>query len=506
MRTRRFRSPTDVATRVLDVYYVPDTTTVGELVAAINAAASGTGAIPSFDIADGETIVAELDGTDYTTGAIELSGYDNDFTVMSSGAFSIVMNYGVGSSASWDGSTLTVTFEPDVTTALELVNAINTASGPTASLVSDLPMAADFAPAQDNDGTGTIGDGEVVLATTYLTADGNSGAQATTGVIDPDGADNEFEIMAISTGSAYNGKRVTFYEVANAGDPVTAEWNGANTLTIRYEPGVSRAYEIVDAVLDLNIADPGSCPFTALLLGTGFGTIPEDGLADGPAYMTSGGTYADSATTGIINPAGINNAFEITSTTADPAYNGITVAFYHDANRASVSWNGLDTLNVYFVPGTTTINEIITRINNAGSPLTASLAVDPNLGGGVLTNDATGVIHDGAEFLIDGAYERVFTNQIVDPGTGAYSFFVPADALPGRNLRAIPRHRRRRGRRRRVAGHGRSGQQRRSGGLHGSRPGRGLRRCTADGRPRNRRVGGHLRHAASARHLRQRGQ
>ncbi len=52
-----------------------------------------------------------------------------------------------------------------------------------------------------------------------------------------------------------------------------------------------------------------------------------------------------------------------------------------------------------------------------------------NDGSGVLGEDA--VVFDGAEFLLDGAYERIFTNQVLQDGTHTYEFFVPESARPG---------------------------------------------------------------------------
>ena len=149
--------------------------------------------------------------------------------------------------------------------------------------------------------------------------------------------------------------------------------------------------------------------------------------------MTDGGNNAAPATTGIINPPGIKNALEIYGFDNSPDHNKKFVAFYEDTTRASVSWNGADTLSVAYVAGVTPVEEIVARINNAGSPLRARLVADPNVGEGVLGVDPLNeeeAVHDGAKFLIDGAYERIFTNLIVDTGSANQSFFVPENAKP----------------------------------------------------------------------------
>ncbi|NLZ00132.1 MAG: right-handed parallel beta-helix repeat-containing protein, partial [Pirellulaceae bacterium] len=449
----------------------------------------------------------------------------------------VVFNTGDALDVAYDAAArvLSIQYEPGVTTVAELVSAINAA---------DLPVVADFEAAAENDGSGRIPSDSVRLAATWITSGGSETSQATSGVINPLGEDNAFEIIARDNTSGMNNKWITFYEVDNPGDPISVVWNGLDTLTVRYEPGVSTALAVIDAIelsgtpFTARLADPepndGSgalagadapdgLTISAIAAGPGAhasaelaglvgeqndfrveATVPgEDGnfdlvfehiatddpgaswtpavpgvsaakvtvrlqpdvttaaeivqaintlgqpvaasllaapndgsgvfakgvLARGPAYVTSGGDWAVPATIGPINPPGINNAFEVFATTNDPAHNGITVAFYEVRNAASVSWNGEDTLSVRFVPGVTTVQDIVNRINAAPGPLGAALTADVNDGSGVLGEDA--VVFDGAEFLLDGAYERIFTNQVLEDGTHTYEFFVPESARPG---------------------------------------------------------------------------
>ncbi len=379
---------------------------------------------------------------EFATVTIDPDGDHDAFTVTATAVgqagmgIRIQFHEDVAATANYDGGArvLNVHYVPGTTTSDEIVDAVNLAT---------TVVTAELVPADPNDGLGTIAAGEVTLATTYTATGGSMFSRATTGVIDPPGTDNAFEILAINNGWAANGNRVTFYEVDNPGDPVSADWDGAGTLTIRYEPTFSSALDIVQAVMAIPAAV--NCPLTAQLplLTTGTGTIAQGDLATGPAYVTSGGDLLTPASLGVINPVDADNAFEIRATVADPMYNGLTVAFNQVAfagDTASVVWNNASgTLTVTFESGVTTVGEIVTRINVASSPLIAELVDDPNLGAGLLGSDT--VVFDGAEFALDGAYERILTNYVVDEdtpgslvGSALPTFLVPEDAVPGQSF------------------------------------------------------------------------
>ena len=447
--------------RDLIIEFQPGVTTVQSIVNAINdagipltaamtvetvvagATPGGTGTFSEFDLTQQLSVTS---GTPLSTGTISMHGYDNDFVVATTSGtianFNVEFASGSSAGANWDGTTLTLTYDPGITTAAQLVATIKEPGVPfVADLVSDLPMLVKFQPVVDefgepvdNDGTGTITSGDLLLTPDYKTQDGSSTQKAATIDITPEGDDNDFKIVARDTGTAYNGKRVNFYELDDSEtENVKVTWAG-NTLTIQYKPNDATIQDIqakVDAV--------PLCPLEVVVIetelgDTGLGTIDFGKLATGPAYMTDGGNNAVPATTGIINPTGINNAIEIYAVDNSDAHNGLIVAFYEHDTRASAIWNGADTLSVTYVADKTEADEIVVRINNSGGPLRARLLPDLNVGEGKLGidgSDENEVIHHEAAFLIDGAYERIFTNTIIDTGSVNHEFFVPEDAKPG---------------------------------------------------------------------------
>ncbi len=173
---------------------------------------------------------------------------------------------------------------------------------------------------------------------------------------------NDFRVEATVPGEDGNFDLV-FEHIAT--DDPSASWTPAvpgvshAKVTVRFQPDVTTAAEVAQAINDLGQ------PVAASLLAApndGSGVFADGALARGPAYVTSGGDWAVPATIGPINPPGINNAFEVFAKTNDPAHNGIT-AFYEVRTAASVSWNGKDTLSIRFVPGVTTVQDIVNRIN-----------------------------------------------------------------------------------------------------------------------------------------------
>ena len=566
--------------RTLDVNFLPGATTVESIVAAINDAglpvaatmavesvnapttlAGGTGTLSGFDLAQTYNAANGAAGVHATTGTISMRGYDNDFVIAAAtdgaaGNFMVDFAQAGAAGVNWDGTTLTLSYEPGVTTAADLVAALNSSGEPfVADLVTDLPMKVVLDAAATNDGSGTIAAGDLNLveqnAQLFITSGGSASSKATTGPIDPPGDDNGFEIIAKNKGGGANAKRVVFYDAGGATESAT--WNGLDTLTIQYNPGVTTVNQILDAVNNslatipipdghpLKYLEIG-CPFEAKLVlegtgtiasgqynpgdsvsaiapsateyattgpltltgdyndfqvtatvldtpgnfdlifdptGTGTptaawddtgatntvtvqyepdvatvdliiaaintisqvkavlvaeaisgtGTIAQGDLADGSRYITAGGDYASRATTGVINPPGISNAFEILGIDEDPSRNGITITFSEVTASPAVNWNGLDTLSVSFVPGVSTVADIILMINGSTAPLEAVTALDPNAGAGLL-GDVDGIL-DGAEFTIDGAYERIFTNEILGTSVSTHTYFVPENAAPG---------------------------------------------------------------------------
>ncbi len=264
---------------------------------------------------------------------------------------------------------------------------------------------------------------------------------ATTGTIDPNGEHDAFVITADQPGQIGTGIRVQFH-VASA---LSVGYVAADRiLHINFVPDTTTTKDVVDAINNPvnDASDYLTAEFVAASPNSGSGRIGATDLPSGSTFTTAGGSFAVPATIGAINPNGANNAFEVSATVADPIYNGLQVTFNHVLNpgdRARAVWNaGTKTLTVTFEPGVTRVSDIVAKINLAGAPLVATLAADPNLGAGVFTMSDT-VVKDGAEFVLDGAYERILTNMVVDQSTVAEpyqykSFIVPADAVPGQTF------------------------------------------------------------------------
>ena len=314
---------------------------------------------------------------------------------------------------------LTVTFDPDNTITNDLILEINGVGA---------PLAAQLLNAPPNTGLGTIPAAEIADIARKTAGATAPGEYATTGPITLADDKNDFEILATAEDTPGNDIGIVFLHTEGSGD-VTAVWDdtvGVNgLLLVSFDPGAVSMKQVADAITD------SAAPLEAVLLdetNDGSGTFDQGTLADGPAYITANGDYAQEASVKI-NPPGIDNAFEIYGDTPTPNLNKITIAFDEVTNRASIEWrpspDNVDdrgTLSIRFIPGVTSVNTIIDLVNDLEScPLSARRIADPNTGGGILGEDA--VLYDGAEFLIDatdeapGVYERIFTNQTVDYAT-----------------------------------------------------------------------------------------
>ena len=320
-------------------------------------AASGTGALPGFDLPDGHAIITDNAATMplATTGVIELSGYDNDFIVTEDGwgadfTLQFVHTAEPVPSVSWNAGVLEIEFQRGVTTAKQLVDAIEGSAAPlSATLVGDLPMKVELTAADSNNGEGVIERDDLNVAVTYATSGGDVAIQSTIGIIDPVGENNAFEIMAIDPGADKDGILVTFYE----SDTASAHWNNdTETLTVRYVPGTggTMAWDSVgsNGLVNLinGIADP-TFPLQATLVdpepNDGSAIVSDTDLVDETAAKVEGAVAdTDYATTGVFSLGGADNDFEILASVPGPTQNGIGIVFVHrdtgDANVSAV-WN-----------------------------------------------------------------------------------------------------------------------------------------------------------------------
>ena len=382
-------------------------------------------------------------------GPIRPAGDYNDFEIVASvagGAGSnvqIAFVHGTGSAltTSWErygglgNGLLTVTYDRDVTKASELVGAING--------VAAAPLEARLIVEVANDGSDVIQGGDLPSATpSRLTTGGGAAATASTGTynITGSGTDDAFEIFWDTEGTAGNDHEVLF--VHNDTGTVSVDWDSAlgddGVLLISFEPGVTTAAELVAAV------NGSGTQFTAQLVldadasaNDGLGTLPgTTPLADGLAGKTSGGTSSgDVASTGVFQLNGLNNDFEIHSTTSGTAGNDIGIVFIHNTTppaAPTASWDAnagtAGVLTVYYVPDTTTAQDIITAINNSTAPLQAD-SVTPEIGappGAIATTGVFNVpglnnnfeIHATSNGASDNGYGVVF---IQEAGTGSVS-------------------------------------------------------------------------------------
>ena len=214
-----------------------------------------------------------------------------------------VDNPGDPISVAWNGlDTLTVRYEPGVSTAQALIVAIDAFGA---------PLTARLADPEPNDGSGALAGADVPDGLTISAVAAGPGAHASAELAGLSGEQNDFRVEATVPGEDGNFDLV-FEHIAT--DDPSASWTPAvpgvshAKVTVRFQPDVTTAAEVAQAINDLGQ------PVAASLLAApndGSGVFADGALARGPAYVTSGGDWAVPATIGPINPPGINNAFEV---------------------------------------------------------------------------------------------------------------------------------------------------------------------------------------------------
>ena len=339
-----------------------------------------------------------------------------------------------------------------------------------------------------NDETGTIGIADNMDGKEYVTAFGTGSAKATVGTIDPEGPNNAFVIRAIATGSAYNGLTVRFEHSPSA--TASATWDGASTLVVTFDPGVTPISDLKTLVNnaasplefvvldDMNALpvvayDVDTTPYSLEVqynVGTTTAQIIDainatgafvaevnpdgdpdndgsadisytsldgfsDALADGqwPGVLNAwidfdgDGVFEDEySSTGTIDPAGNDNAFQIVATIPGQVLNRVEVEFVTDAGQADtvVVTYGDKLLTISLQAGATIpVQDILDAVNAASDIPFQAGAV------GAATGDIDPADLDGVSFLTDGAYERIFTNAAlydIDDQVNTLTFEVPS--------------------------------------------------------------------------------
>ncbi|MEJ2698046.1 MAG: VCBS repeat-containing protein [Desulfuromonadales bacterium] len=221
---------------------------------------------------------------------------------------------------------LTLFFEPDETTAEELVRQVNS--------LLNVPLVASLFQ-QTNDGSGSFSAG--VYA--GVTSGGDGGTRAT-GAIFPDGSNNAVSFTAENNGAQYNNLMVRFVGGGVKGQETAVLQNNILTVTLQTGENGSTANEVITAI------NQGQNDFRAARAeNDGSGTLAA-GLMKG---ALSGGKDAPGAKQAsvLFNPSRVNTAIQFTAKQKGILSNDIEVVFRDTVNQVLVateqqsSWGGL---------------------------------------------------------------------------------------------------------------------------------------------------------------------
>jgi len=394
---------------LLVVYINYGYTTAGEIVDAINLAEAEVDGAPFtaeftgvFDPADENDLIGDASVLMISNlsaqATIRAVGTNNDFKVTSnipgplyngiSFRFvddGLVATDGVRASFDDVANVMTVYINSAVTTANQVIAALNDEGTFTATLTPELSTA--------NNGTGAI------QATRYWMRNGavSVNASVTLALV---GTNNDLIITADEPGDNQNAVRVVLVsDVSVTPGAATASYDDVSKiLEIRINPDFATPGGILTAINLGPNAD--SIPFSASLPEgtTGFGGIQ---LVTHP--VTAGGT--GSISRAVVNAYGDNNGFEVVADSDSTLLqnirvnlidngsisNGSAVASYINASRSLI-------LNVQ--TGVTTANTLIAAINASAVPVSASLSGAAN---------GTGTFGNPAQAFINGADPIVAT-------------------------------------------------------------------------------------------------
>ncbi|MEX2607638.1 MAG: LEPR-XLL domain-containing protein [Kiritimatiellia bacterium] len=390
----------DAGAGQLNLYINFGATTVGTLLAAVNAArdndslpftAELNGSFLSSDLDDvlgdaGVTLQSNLSAN----AQLRPTGTNNDINVVSAIAgqlynqisFRFVDDGSVstlGVRASFDDNTnvLTVYLQSGITTANQVVSALNTEGTFTASLLQEISGGV-------NSGAGSI------QAHHFALHSGAVGVNAFANMT-MSGVDNDLILTADIAGADQNGITILLVEdpglaVGQAGALYTA---GTRTLEVKLNPSFATAGNVLTAI---NTAAAGILTATLAPANSGFGGIE---LASYP--QTAGGTGGPPEA--IYVAGGLNNDFELVADDTLPEYENIQVFITDDGSitdgTATATYNAVPRhliLNVQ--SGVTTLNDLLAVLNaDADIPVSGSLLAG---------NDGSGVFNLPARSFIGG--------------------------------------------------------------------------------------------------------
>ncbi|MDQ8195166.1 hypothetical protein QEH59_12070 [Coraliomargarita sp. SDUM461004] len=403
----------DESTGALDVYINFGYTTAGEIIDAINLAeAGGTPFVAEFSgslnpsdaddvIGDASVLMVSNLSAQATIRAV---GTHNDITVVSNVAgplynginFRFIDDGSVsvdGVNASFDDVTniMSIYIDSAVTSAAEVVAALNAEGTFTASLTPELTTA--------NNGTGTI-------QASHFALRGGSVAVNASVTVAMVGTNNDFIVTADEPGDNQNGIEVVLIsDAAIVPGSASASYNDTDAiLEIRINPDFATAGGILTAInLGPNAA---SIPFTASLPAdtTGFG-----GIQLVTYSTTTGGT--GSVARAVVDAYGDDNDFELVADSDSTLLQNIRVYIVDDGSiddgsavASYISASRSLILNVQ--SGVTTANTLVAAINSASVPVSATLAN---------ASDGSGTFANQLQPFVNGADPIVATLSTVLP-------------------------------------------------------------------------------------------
>jgi len=344
------RAHYDPATRVLSVVIEDGRTIPGQVAAAITdqrpfvATLGGPGAAVS-------TMPAPAALTQVTAGAFDaafvgerevVAGTTVRVTASRNGAAfnGLAIQYvgGVAAGneqATWDpvANRLTVRIESGVTTAQQVVDAINR-----------LPSPAYGAALADVTVTVAIRNGAVPTA-------GGAGALST-GILG--GAGGTLRFTAVRTGADLNALTVEFVNTVTAGNERAGYEAATNRLTLAVASGVSTLNQVVTALANVR-------PFTASLAGPNVTVV----AGGGPSGAVTAGGGATTASTGVLG------SVRFSANRTGTAFDGLTVEYVDSVtvgNETASYDAATNRITVQIQSGVTTASHVAAAINAMALP------------------------------------------------------------------------------------------------------------------------------------------
>lgn len=390
----------------LDIYINYGFTTVGTVINRINsqedipfsAQLGGTFSSADFNVVLGDASVL-MESNLRASAILRPIGPNNDIEVIATtsgplfnGISFVFLDDGTipeqGALATFNPVTnvMTIRIQSGLTTANQVVAALNTQGTFTAAIVPELDNL--------NNGNGPI------QAQRFLTTGGAVAVQATA-TLQMVGSNNDVTLTAKQPGDDFNNIEIRFVANTNAspGSVAVAYNSDLKRLTLTVNPLFTSAAQVVDAI------NGASTPFTAT--SNGSGTFA---LAQYP--VTSGGTGSVARAEFIA--AGDNNDFSIVANSDSTAFINTRVFLIDDGTitdgTATATYlSGPRHLIINLQSGVTTANTVLAAINDSSIPMTATL-----LDG----NNGTGVYHVGPAVFAGG----------VDPISATANFILPSGA------------------------------------------------------------------------------